>query len=129
MLPFCRLDWLAEIVLLSIFSAYVFMFGFICYNKSLQNYGEQIMFLSAPVFILSLILLFIVIVNWILRPKHGGGNILEKIRRFLFGNWIKDYDEIVIIKNKDSEYRYAANVCDSLTEDNISQAHHIAFII
>jgi len=95
MLPFFRLDWLAEIILLIIFSAYVFMFGFIWYNKSLKNFGEQIIFLSLPVFVFSLILLFIVVVNWVLRPKGNGGNPLEKIRIFLFGNWLKSYDNIV----------------------------------
>src|SRR3989344_5639328 len=76
-LPFCRLDWIAEIILLMIFSAYVYMFGFIVDNNSLKTYGEHIIFLGLPIFIGSLTLLFIVTVNWILRPKSFGGNLLE----------------------------------------------------
>ena len=94
-LPFCRFNWIAEIILGMIFLAYVYMFWFIQSNNSLETYGTHIMFLDLPMFVISLILSFIVIVNWILRPKSLGGNLLERIRIFLFGNWLKNYDKIV----------------------------------
>jgi|SRR3989344_2721972 len=94
-LPFCRFDWIAEIILLMIFLAYIFMFWFIWFNNYLERYGEHIIFLDLPIFIISLILLLIVVINWILRPKNVSGNLLERIRIFLFGNWLKKYDKLV----------------------------------
>lgn len=94
-LPYYRIEWIAEIILLSLFSAYVFLFWFIWDNNSLGTYGQKIIFMAPIIFIISLILLFIVIVNWIIRPKNGKGNALEEIRKLVFGNWSRSYDEIV----------------------------------
>ena len=94
-LPFYRVEWIAEIILLCIFLMYVYLFWFVWNNSSLATYGKQIIFLARPMFIISLVLSFIVIVNWILRPKNGNGNFIEKFRKLIFGNWSKSYDEIV----------------------------------
>ena len=94
-LPFYRVEWIAEIILLIIFSMYVYLFWFVWDNESLKTFGEKIIILAPVVFIFSLILLFIVVVNWILRPKNGDGNPIERTRRFIFGNLLRSYDEIV----------------------------------
>ncbi len=93
-LPFCRIEWLAEIILLFIFSMYVYLFWFVWNKNSLGIYAEEIMFLAPIIFFISLVLLFIVAINWILRPKNGNGNFIEKIRKFVFGNWLKNYEDI-----------------------------------
>ena len=94
-LPFYRIEWISEIILFSLFSAYVYLFWFVWNNNSLVTYGKKIIFLDLPMFIVSLILLFIILINWILRPKEGKGNPIEKFRRFLFKKFIKSYDEMV----------------------------------
>ncbi len=94
-LPFFRTEWLAEIILILIFLMYVYLFWFILDRNSLETYGEQIIFLAPVVFIISLILFLMVLYNWISRPKSDGGNFLEIIRKFLFGNWLRSYDEII----------------------------------
>ena len=94
-LTFFKVEWLAEIILSFLFLAYVYYFWFVWNNNSLAIYGGQIIFLALPMFIISLILSFIVMINWILRPKNGNGNPIEKFRKFLFGNWLKSYGGIV----------------------------------
>jgi hypothetical protein len=94
-LPFYRTEWLAEMILLSIFLMYIYLFWFVWDNNSLETFGIKIIFLAPIIFVISLILLFIVISNWILRPKEGDGNFIEKIRRIIFGNWSKSYGEII----------------------------------
>jgi|SRR3989344_6435 len=93
-LPYCRIDWLAELILFFLVLAYVYMFWFIRNNNSLAEFGNKIIFLELPVFIGAVILSAIIIFNWILRPKSGDGNIIERLRIFIFGNWLKNYDEI-----------------------------------
>jgi len=98
-LPFFRIEWLAKIVLLGIFSAYVYLFWFIWNNKSLGTFGKEIMFLDFLMFAISLVLLAIILTNWIRRPIRGGGNILERFRKAIFSNYLRNYDKI--IKKKD----------------------------
>ncbi len=98
-LPFFRIEWVAEMILLLVLLAYVFFFRFVWYNNSLATFGKRIMFSDLPIFLLSLILSVIVIINWIKRPKDNSGNIIEKVRKIIFGNCLKSYDDIVEIKN------------------------------
>ena len=88
-LPFFRVEWMAEMILLFLFLAYVYHFWFVWNNKSLATYGKLIIFLALPIFIISLALLFVVVVNWILRPKSDSRNPLERIRNFLFEKLVK----------------------------------------
>ena len=62
-LPFYRTEWIAEIILFFIFSSYVYLFWFVWDNNSLGTFGKEIIFLAPTMFFISLILLFIVIVN------------------------------------------------------------------
>lgn len=99
-LPFVRVEWIAEIILLMVISAYVFFFWFVWRNKSLATFGKTITFFDLPILIISLALSLIVIINWIRRPKNDRGNTIEKIRKFLFGDCLKSYDEIMGLKNE-----------------------------
>ncbi len=94
-LPFFRFEWLAEFILLFIFILYIRLFWFIWAKKSLEMFGESVIFLALPFFVVSLLFLSIILCNWILRPKSDNGNFLEKIRKFIFGNWLKSYNKIV----------------------------------
>lgn len=94
-LPYTRIEWLAEIILLFIFSSYIFIFFFISIKKSLTIPLIPENLIAWIFFILSLILLFIITINWILRPKNDGGNCIEKIRKCIIGNKLKDFNQII----------------------------------
>jgi len=91
-LPYFKLEWIAELILLSVFLLYIYLFGFIWINNSLETFGKQIIFLAPLMFFVSIIILIIVLLNWMLRPKGDNGNFLEKIRKFFLGNWLKSYN-------------------------------------
>lgn len=97
-LPFYRVEWIAEIILLFILFSYIFIFFFISIKKSLTIPLIPENLVAWIFFILSLILLFIITINWISRPKDDDGNQIEKTRVFLFGNWLRSYDEIIGLK-------------------------------
>lgn len=90
-LPFFRIDWFAEIILFAIFLAYIFFFWYVWSHNSLEKFGQRIISLDLPAFLISLTVLSIVLANWIKRPTGNHGNFIEKIRRFK----PISYDEII----------------------------------
>lgn len=78
-LPYFKLTWLIESIILILLIFYIYIFY---KNNSL-------------LFVISLFLFLIVVINWILRPKGNGGNCIEKFRQCLMGTKLKDYNEII----------------------------------
>ena len=82
-LPFFRMDWIAEIILLGALLLYLFLFLFIAFKESLTTelpelFGIVFAWLLG---IVSVIFFVIVILNWLQRPKKDSGNFLERIRK------------------------------------------------
>lgn len=85
-LPYFRNNWLAEITLCLMFLLYVYLFGYIAINNTLEHFGRGLEHFDWLFFAFSLILLSIILANWIKRPVGDGGNILEEIRKRIFGH-------------------------------------------
>ncbi len=94
-LPFFGIDWIAETILLFIFSLYVFLFGYIFSMNSLTIPDVSGHFVAFILFVFSLFLLSIVIANLVKRPMGYGGNWIEKFRKVISGNNLEYYEKML----------------------------------